>query len=622
MRRNSLSLFAKLIVPSMSPPISRLTIRTGDTLSKIAEQNHTTVDDLLAANPQITDKDQIIAGKTLVLPQASDGYNKPVERDRNTGPLKTPEKVAATGLDGVRSGDVVLSNGAKGPAGKDMQQKLEAAGYKLKRFGADGDFGHETETALKAFQKNNGLDQTGKLDKDTLVKLDTGATQKAKYPEYDKLFADGVLRQTLAVGYDEGGNHIEQTKKLVDGLVGQGYSPVDVSKMSDADIQKNLGVDPKTIDKDGTYFVKHFQHGGKDVTAVTRLITPETPNAKQKFADAMANDEVVMYTGHGRYGSGPDFDDIKSPAGNFRIGDPFEKGHVTLGENDLAKTKMTKGYQLMFFDGCNTKYYMDDLRTKAKGKDTSNLDVIGANTELPWSTSATDILAVTQGITDGASINDIKTRLNANNAGGPVKDKFLADGFSGQRRRAAREVIGLLALTLLSDMRVEEIKALGKSKDVVGAIDSLGKALDSREEGAREATLAALRELLAARDFPKLLDDKKTPLKTRRNVLKAMRFLKEPRFTPMVVKALGDADGGLRAEAALVLAVYGAGDAEPQLIGALGDAEKDVRYYAAEALGSCKSDAAKKAVLARQAVELDKTVLFSLQQAEKRQRAQ
>lgn len=168
--------------------------------------------------------------------------------------------------------------------------------------------------------------------------------------------------------------------------------------------------------------------------------------------------------------------------------------------------------------------------------------------------------------------------------------------------------------------RVAELKALGKSKDVVGAVDKLAKALDSMDDAVREATLSALRELLAAKDFPKIFEDKKTPLKTRRNVLKALRYLKEPRYTPMVVKALGEPDAGIRADAAWALSVFGAADAEPQLITALGDAEKDVRYYAADALGSCRSEAAKKAVLERQKVEADKTVLFSLQQAEKRQR--
>ena len=180
-------------------------------------------------------------------------------------------------------------------------------------------------------------------------------------------------------------------------------------------------------------------------------------------------------------------------------------------------------------------------------------------------------------------------------------------------------VFALLAHDMSKD-RIAELKALGKSKDAVGAVDKLAKSLDSQDDAVRDATLGALRELLAAKNFPRLLEDDGTPLRTKVNVLKALRYLKEPRFLPLVVKALADEDGSIRSEAALVLSVYGAEGAEKELISALADPEKDVRYYAADALGGLKSEAAKQAVLARQKVEADATVLFALQQAEKRQR--
>jgi HEAT repeat protein len=185
-------------------------------------------------------------------------------------------------------------------------------------------------------------------------------------------------------------------------------------------------------------------------------------------------------------------------------------------------------------------------------------------------------------------------------------------------------VSALLVLALLAhDMSKDplaDLKALGKSKDVVGAVDKLGASLDSMDEKVREATLSALRELLATRDFPKLLDDDFTPIKTRRNVLKALRYLKDARYTPRVVKALADSEVSIRSEAALTLSVFGAEAAERELITALSDREKDVRYYAADALGGLRSEPAKKAVADRLAVETDKTVLFSLQQAQRKQR--
>jgi HEAT repeat protein len=172
----------------------------------------------------------------------------------------------------------------------------------------------------------------------------------------------------------------------------------------------------------------------------------------------------------------------------------------------------------------------------------------------------------------------------------------------------------------MANDRVAELKALGKSKDVIGAVDKLAKALDSLDDPTREATLSALRELLAAKGFPKIFEDDMTPLRTRRNVLKALRYLKEPKYTPMVVAALSEKDAGIRTDAAWTLSVFGAAEGEAALIKAVADPEKEVRYYAADALGQLKSEGAKKAVLERQKVEKDNTVLYALQQAEKKQR--
>ena len=47
------------------------TIKKGDTLSKIAKQHNTTVDELLKLNPYITDPNKIYAGKTLNLPTST-----------------------------------------------------------------------------------------------------------------------------------------------------------------------------------------------------------------------------------------------------------------------------------------------------------------------------------------------------------------------------------------------------------------------------------------------------------------------------------------------------------------------------------------------------------------------
>ncbi len=346
--------------------------------------------------------------------------------------LRTPGLAADATLRQVAAGQGELAAGAKGPAVKRVQEALVRAGFQLPRFGADGDFGSETTTALRRFQQQHELPATGRLDAKTLAALDgarPGAARDVRFPRYDELFKDGVMRTTIAVGYDEDGAHLAPLREVVDGLAQRGYRQVDVRGLSDEQLRA-AGLDPARTDRDGAYFVKTFQHEGKDVKAVVRLITPDTPNAKGRFAEAMRDDEVVIYSGHGRYGSGPDFDHKTSAAGNYVIGAPTSSA-VALGANDVqVPGAMGNQYQLVFFDGCNTYRYLDELRALPRNKGTGNLDVMATNTELPWSTSGADVLTMMDGLTGGKSVNHIQQaldRVNGHVAGQP--SKFRPDGF-------------------------------------------------------------------------------------------------------------------------------------------------------------------------------------------------
>jgi len=334
----------------------------------------------------------------------------------------------------VASGKKEIAKGAKGQDVGKMQEALQTAGYKLPKYGADGKFGDETIKALKKFQTDHCLKDTGRLDKQTMEQLSIAST---KFPEYDKLLADGKLNTTIAVGFDEGNSHKDQTKEVIAGLSKRGYTELDPNTAATDKAMgerfKAAGIDPAAAKADGVqYFTKTFKHDGKDVTSVVKLITPDTPQAKDKFAKAMGESEMVIYSGHGRYGSGPDFDPINSAKGNYVIGKPYEAGHVALnrGPTDLQKTAMTKDYQLMLFDGCTTNYYLDDLR-RVPGKDSKNLDLVVSTGTLSWSTGTTDVFTMLDGVTSGQSINQIKSDLeDANREPGSKKQLWKTDGFN------------------------------------------------------------------------------------------------------------------------------------------------------------------------------------------------
>jgi peptidoglycan hydrolase-like protein with peptidoglycan-binding domain len=337
-------------------------------------------------------------------------------------------------LQDVAAGKKEIAKNAKGTDVGKMQEALQTAGYKLPKYGADGKFGDETVKALKKFQTDHCLKDSGRLDKQTMEQLSIAST---KFPEYGKLFADGKLNTTIAVGFDEKRSDKAETKDVIEGLSKRGYTELDPNTAGTDKAMgerfKAAGIDPATAKADGVqYFTKTFKHDGKDVTSVVKLITPDTPQAKDKFAKAMGESEMVVYSGHGRYGSGPDFDPITSPKGNFVIGKPYEAGHVALnkGPTDLQKTAMTKDYQLMLFDGCTTNYYVDDLR-RAPGKDSSNLDLVVSTGSLPWSTGSTDVLRMLDGVTSGQSINQIKSDLeDINREPGSKAQLWKVDGFN------------------------------------------------------------------------------------------------------------------------------------------------------------------------------------------------
>lgn len=61
----------------------------------------------------------------------------------------------------------LLVRGMKSDAVKAVQQLLLAKGYELPRYGADGDFGEETENALLCYQEDMNLEANAKCDPET-----------------------------------------------------------------------------------------------------------------------------------------------------------------------------------------------------------------------------------------------------------------------------------------------------------------------------------------------------------------------------------------------------------------------------------------------------------------------
>lgn len=73
----------------------------------------------------------------------------------------------------------MLKFGSRGTDVKFLQSMLLQLGEKLPKYGADGDFGSETEAALKSFQKKNKLEVDGIVGPKTWAKIDELAAKTA-----------------------------------------------------------------------------------------------------------------------------------------------------------------------------------------------------------------------------------------------------------------------------------------------------------------------------------------------------------------------------------------------------------------------------------------------------------
>ena len=135
-------------------------IRPGDTLYTIAQRFNTTLNALLAANPQITNPNLIVVGQTINIPEnSSPAANCPV----------------------LRQGD-------RGPAVRRLQTLLRIAGFDPGSI--DGIYGSRTQAALLAFQHSvREIEVSGIADIETWTAL--GAECEA---------TPGVIKYTIRPG--------------------------------------------------------------------------------------------------------------------------------------------------------------------------------------------------------------------------------------------------------------------------------------------------------------------------------------------------------------------------------------------------------------------------------------
>lgn len=152
-------------------------VKYGDSLWSIAERflGNGSLYPLIKQLNSMT-SDYIYPGMMLILHPASAEPEKPEKPTEPTQPEAPTEEPPVPeehtgGAGAYQIALQVLKKGDTGTVVRQAQRLLIASGVTLPTWGADGDFGDETESAVIKFQKAKKLEQTGKIDKATMSKL-------------------------------------------------------------------------------------------------------------------------------------------------------------------------------------------------------------------------------------------------------------------------------------------------------------------------------------------------------------------------------------------------------------------------------------------------------------------
>ncbi len=165
-----------------------------------------------------------------------------------------------------------LSKGDKGSAVKTMQTMLIKCGYSCGKYGADGDFGSGTDTALRNFQKANGLTVDGKYGAKSKAKLE--ALYNAKTTPTP---AKSSRNSLIATGQQHSIN-FTGAKIATDGIYGANTKKNGIRCVQHAinlDYKKSLSVDGLWGSKSESGLGSHYVKKGETqylVTAVEILL--------------------------------------------------------------------------------------------------------------------------------------------------------------------------------------------------------------------------------------------------------------------------------------------------------------------------------------------------------------
>ena len=175
---------------------------------------------------------------------SSSGSSSGTNNKKNTGNKDTKKSENSDGTCGP---------GDSGSNVRKVQERLKKLGYYSA--GVDGDYGNVTKTAVKNFQRKNGLNVTGTVNKNTLTKLNSSSAKKADAKDSDSKSenSDGTC------GPGDSGNNVKKVQrrlkalgyynKAIDGDYGSGTKKAVMSFQKKNGLSQTGRVNKNTLTK-------------------------------------------------------------------------------------------------------------------------------------------------------------------------------------------------------------------------------------------------------------------------------------------------------------------------------------------------------------------------------------
>lgn len=132
-----------------------------------------------------------------VLVTRSKGHTVVVLTNGSNAEMNVPPPDASEPL---KLGDRILKNGAVGADVLELQNALVELGYSVGSAGIDGEFGDDTEAAVKAFQRDHGLEVDGEAGEKTVAALCAAGSAEAPAPENALTVAPGEWNLRVGPG--------------------------------------------------------------------------------------------------------------------------------------------------------------------------------------------------------------------------------------------------------------------------------------------------------------------------------------------------------------------------------------------------------------------------------------